>query len=134
MIELRIIDGQPVIITRQGQMEIATPAAEVVATARQRIADATAMLTSLTQATTDAQTNLEAALLAGQPTEPSRAELANIEELTADQRLELSNAKADIAHVTQLLDQHAAAQIRLADQAAIAEVILSFTTFIEAHQ
>ena len=132
--ELRHIDGQPVIITRQGQTEIATPAAEVVATARQRIQDATAMLASLAQAATDAQANLEAALLAGQPTEPSRAELANIEELTADQLLELADAKADIAHVVQLVDQHAAAQITLADQAAIAEVILPFTTFLEAHQ
>ena len=122
---LKYVNDLPHIVVMQGQHEVATPASQIIATARQRIMDATGMLTSLQQATADAQTNLEAALLAGQPTEPSRAELANIEELTDDQRLELSDAKADIAHVTQLLDQYAAAQITLADQAEIAEAMVN---------
>lgn len=129
--ELRLINGQPFIITRVCKKETATPAAEVVSAARQRISDATAMLTSLDQSAAEAQTGLEAALLKGQPTAPHRQELENITELMADQRQEKSEAASDISIIHQLLDQHAAVQIKLNDQAAIDALVKPFTDFLE---
>lgn len=132
--ELRIIDGQPFVITRAGKKETATPAAEVVATSRQRLKDAREMLVCLEQSTGDAQRGLESALLRGEPTATFRAELANIAELVSDQQLEITDANGDIAHIHQLRDQHAATQIRLADADAIAALIKPFTDFLENQQ
>ncbi|MDD2883084.1 MAG: hypothetical protein PHQ58_21945 [Rhodoferax sp.] len=132
--ELRIIDTKPFLVTRAGKKETATPTGEVVAQARQRISDARDMLRILERSRIESQTGLEAALLRGQPTEPYRLELANISELSSDQRHEISDATGDIATIEQMLDQHAAVRLRLADADAIDALIRPFETFLEQHQ
>lgn len=132
--ELRIIDGQPIIITRAGKKETATPASDVVAQARQRIKNAEDMLVSLQRSTAEAQVALQAALLQGSPTAPYRAEISNVDELEIDQRHEISDATADISHVHLLLDQQAADRIRQSDAAAIAALVKPFADFIQENQ
>ena len=128
--ELRFIKDVPCIITYRGKAETATPTADVVAQARQRINDAKDMLTSLQRSKAEAQAGLEAALLQGKPTAPYRAELANVAELEIYQANEISDSTANIAAVHQQLDHHAAARIRLADADAIAALIKPFEEFL----
>jgi hypothetical protein len=129
--ELRIINGQPFIVTRSGKREISAPPATVITQASSRIADATALLSSLAQAQAIQQAAIETALLAGQPTAPARSELASITELAHDQHREISDAQADIARVNQLLDQHHASEQRQADAAAIAALCQPFSDFLK---
>ena len=129
--ELRIIDGKPIIITRRGKVETATPTADVVAQARLRIQDAQHMLASLKQSTAEAQPGLEAALLKGEPAAPYRAEIANITELASDQAHEISDATADISGVHLVIDHHKATQLKLADADALAALVKPFTDFLE---
>lgn len=133
--ELRIIDSKPFIVTRSGKKETLYQPGDVVSAARQRLKDAREMTVSLKSSTAEAQRGLEAALLKGAPTDTFRAELANITELLADQAHEITDAEGDIAMVSQLLDHHRAAQIRLADADAIAALIKPFTTdFLETQK
>ncbi|MFZ4626332.1 MAG: hypothetical protein ACOYNF_19125 [Rhodoferax sp.] len=130
--ELRIINDQPHIVIAVGKKETITPASEVIAMAHSRIAAANAMLASLAQASTDAQANLENALLRGEASAQTRIEQASLSELQVDQQHELADATADIEHVTRLIDQYRAQLIKLADQAAIAELTRPFITFLES--
>ena len=131
---LKIINDLAHIVTMHGKKEQAAPATEAIATAKQRITEAQAMLDSLTQAAADAQAKLEAALLAGQPSAPIRIEQASLTELQIDQQHGIADAQADIERIHQLLDQHRAEVIRQADQAAIAEICKPFITFIKEQQ
>lgn len=131
--QIRIIDGQPFIVERQGKRESVLPPSEVVAAAHKCMDDAKAMLEGLDRSEKETQARLEAALIGAESTTPIRAELGAIDELKHDQQRELSDAQSVIRQVPQFLDQYKTSLIRQADSERIQALAKPFTDFLKEH-
>lgn len=131
--ELRIIRGEPHIVTKDGRREIVQTPGEAIKQARKRIEDAKTMLISLAASRQSEQDRLEDALESGISTAPARKELATIEELISDQDKEIRDATADIAQIEKLLDDHRAGEIFEAMAQAITAATDPFDQLLKEH-
>lgn len=124
--EIRILDGQPFIVSRAGKRELVQSSTDLAADARARIAQAESCIASLRSAEAQAQAGLEAAALAGDSTTGARAELAAIQDEITSHEGDASEARALIREATALIDTHAAAGIREADKRRLADLLAPF--------
>ncbi len=129
--ELRIIDKKPFIATKQGKRDVFQPPAKVITDAQQRITQAGKIIEALRQSDQAVQRRLDTATLAGESTEPIRAELQAIADEIRDAEHDVTEAHSVIDQVHELVDEHAAQAIQQTDTARIDAVLETFTTFIK---
>lgn len=134
MMDLRVIDSQPFIATKQGKRDIFQPPAEVIRAAQKRITDAKTMLVSLAVSRAEQQARLEDVLIGGGSTKGARKELQTITELEADQVREIDDALRDIAEVERLIDDHRAEQIEQVDIATLVALCKPLDDFLKENQ
>ena len=134
MMEIRILDGKPFIVTRKGKHELVSTPEAVTAAQQAYIASASAALNALRHREQAAQQTLEAAVFAGASSAPARLDLAAVlEEIQGFER-DITHARSAIAQVSALIEFHAANRIRQADATAVAELIQPFTDFLKDHK
>jgi hypothetical protein len=129
--ELRIDNGQPCIVVVNGKKETLTPTGNVVAEAQQRINAAQVKLDSLAQLEAQQQARLDATVLQGRPTDDIKKVIRQLTTQQGEQVQVINDAKSDIGHVNQLIDQRRATQISLDDSAVIAALLAPFNHFLE---
>ena len=133
MMELRTIDGQVFIATKQGKRDLFQTPAQIITDAHQRITEAGQVIEALRQSEQAVQRRLDTATLAGESTESIRAELSAIDEEVKGAQHDVTEAHGVIDQVQQLVDEHAAQTIQQSDSARIASALQPFTTFIKEH-
>jgi hypothetical protein len=134
MEQIRVIDGKPFITTKQGKRDVFQPPAQVIANAQQRIAEVGKIIVALRQSDQAVQDRLNTATLAGESTEPIRAELQAIADEIRDAEHDVTEAHSVIDQVHELVDTHTAQAIQQADSERLDATLAFFTNFLKDNQ
>ncbi len=132
--QIRTIDGQVFMATKQGKRDVFQPTAKVITDARHRITQAGKVIESLRQSDQAVQRRLDTATLAGESTEPIRAELQAIADEIRDAEHDVTEAHSVIDQVHEVLDEHAAQAIQQADSERLDATLAFFTNFLKDNQ
>ena len=130
-IELKMIDGQPFIVTRQGKKEFVRTVAEQVAVYEKEINDCRASFDDAHYSAALAQQAIEAALLSGESCTAHRAQLADATELASRFHDDGLEARQAIKQIFALVDAHAAAAITQADAEHIAAILKPYDLILK---
>lgn len=129
--ELRIIDGQPFIVSHAGKRELIQTPAEAKAAEHMEIEETRARIGQLDTTISTVRLRLESELIDGVDTSATRAELAALgEEIHAFQR-DIDAAGKRIKQVDALIDQHATASIEQADKAKLESLVAPFDKILK---
>lgn len=132
--QIRVIDGKLFIATKTGKRELFLTPEQVIADAQQEVTRARAIVADLRDKEQATQSLLESALLSLEPTSQHRLDLGAIaEEIKAHER-DAAQARAVIAQVDNLVDEHTAAAIRQDDADRLAAVLKPFVDFLQQEQ
>lgn len=129
--ELRMIDGSPFIVQRQGKKEFTRPPGAVIEILDREIADGLKAIAESRDAASDVHVSLETALLNGESTSDLRAKLEALAETVEGLTGDIGQAKEAIRQVWNLVDGHKADLIRKADAARLQAIANSHATLLE---
>jgi predicted transposase YbfD/YdcC len=114
-IELRQIDGQPFVITRQGKREFIRTVAEQIAIEERELASCMASIADAQIAALECQKAIEDALLNGETAVTHRAQLAASNEIISGFTHDAGESRDCIREIYRMVDGHAVEVIRQAD-------------------
>ena len=130
-IELKVIDGQPFIVTRSGKKEFVRTVAEQVAVYEKKIRDCRASADDANYRASLARQAIEVALLSGESCTAHRAELAAAEELATRFTNDGREANRAIKQIFALVDAHAAAAITHTDAEHLAALTAPYDLILK---
>jgi hypothetical protein len=128
--ELKMIDGRPFIVQRQGKKEFTRPPGAVVEILNREITDGMTAIAEARDAASDVHLKLEAALLNGESTVTLRAQIAASAEVIDGFTDDVGQARDAIRQVWKLVDGYKADLIRKADADRLQSIANSYSDIL----
>ena len=133
-IELRQIDGQPFIVTRQGKKEYTRTVAEQIAIEERELASCMASIADAQTAALECQKLIEGALLSGESAATHRTNLAAANEHINGFTTDAGEARDAIRTINDLVIQQAVEVIRQADADRLNALSLPYAEILKENQ
>ena len=124
--ELKIIDGQPFIVSGHGKKAAIQTPEEATQAAHDQINAANQIIIGLRRAAQVVQERIETSVLNGDDARSHRAELDAIRQEIADHERDMLEAFSTVGEIAELIDQSVAAAIRQTDEISLAESLARF--------